>query len=355
MTFRNLLVIAIGYLAIGSSRVEADADVVNRKSGEKRAAGTITETSKTEITVKPSTGQPVTVPANDVASVDWGDGPIIMKLGKGDENNGKFEAALEKFAKASEDVKSGHDLVRADLSFLTARVTARIALTDPSRRDEAVAKLTGFLKANANNFRFYEAQLWLGQVYLARQEFEPARLAFETLGQSPWSDYQLSAKVNLGRVLMSQNKLEEAAQAFDEAIAAAGTTPADQARKYEAMVGKARSLIAQNRQAEALTALNEVVDKSASSGDTALQAEAYVMQGTCLQATNKTKEAVLAYLHVDVLFARESAYHAEALYHLARLWKVVQHPDRSLEAQAKLEGSYPNSEWTKKLGSAATE
>ncbi len=353
MSLRNPWAVTAAGLLLASSMADA-ADIINRKSGEKRAAGTITETTKTEVSVKPSTGAAVTVPANDISSVDWDDAPSPMKLGKGDENNGKLEAALEKFAKAADEVKSGNDLVKADLEFLTARVTARIALTDPSRRDEAVAKLTGFLKAHANNFRFYEAQLWLGQVYLARKDFEPARAAFDTLNQSPWSDYQLSAKVNLGRVLMSENKLDEAAQTFDGAISAASASPADQARKYEAMVGKARSLIAQNRQAEALTSLNDVVDK-APSEDTALQAEAYVLQGTCLQATSKTKEAVLAYLHVDVLFARESAYHAEALYHLARLWKTVQHPDRSLEAQAKLEGAYPNSEWTKKLGAAGTE
>ena len=39
------------------------------------------------------------------------------------------------------------------------------------------------------------------------------------------------------------------------------------------------------------------------------------------------------------IFASEAAYHAEALYNLTKLWKVAQQPDRSLEAQAKLEGT----------------
>jgi tetratricopeptide (TPR) repeat protein len=353
MKLRRALEIAVVGVALTSAAVQA-ADIVNRKSGEKRVAGTITGTTKTEVTVKPSTGDSVVVPANDIASVDWNDAPSIMKLGKGDENNGKFDAALDKFAKAAEELKSGSELVRTDLEFLVARVTARIALTDPSKQDEAAARLTAFLKSHANSFRFYEAQQWLGQVYLARGDHSAARAAFEVLSEAPWSDYRLLSKVNLGRVLMSSNQLEEAVKAFDEAIAAAGNSAADMSRKYEAMVAKARALVAQNRHAEALAPLNEVLDH-APPEETALKAEAYVLQGACLQATNKSKEAVLAYLHVDVLFARESAFHAEALYHLARLWKAVQYPDRALEAQAKLEGMYPNSEWAKKLGAGGAE
>jgi tetratricopeptide (TPR) repeat protein len=264
------------------------ADYVNRKSDEKRAGGTVTGATKTEITVKPSTGEPIVIPANDVASVDWDVAPSDMKLGKSDENNGRFDAALEKFNKAIEDARAGNELVKTDLDFLIARVTARAALTDPARQDEAVTKLTGFLKSNSDSFRFFEAQQWLGQVYLAKKDFAAARTAFEAMGQAPWSDVKLSAKVNLGRVLMGENKLEEANQAFDAAIAEAGTSAADQTRKYEAQVGKARNLISLNKQAEALTVLDEVVDK-ASPDDAALLAEAYVLQGACLQAANKTK------------------------------------------------------------------
>jgi tetratricopeptide (TPR) repeat protein len=343
----------LSFVLILSASLATAADFVNRKSGG-RAGGTVTGATRTDITVKPSTGEPVTVPANDVASVDWDVAPSEMKLGKGDESNGRFEAALQKFNKAMEDARAGNELVKTDLEFLIARVTARAALTDPAQQDEAVAKLAAFLKSHGDSFRFYEAQQWLGQVYLAQQDFPSARTAFEALGQAPWSDVKLGAQTNLGRVLMGENKLEEASQAFDAAIAAAGATEADQSRKYEAMVGKARSLVALGRQAEALTVLDEVVDKG-SPNDAPLMAEAFVLQGDCLQAASKAKEAVLAYLHVDVLFSRESAYHAEALYHLAKLWKTVQHPDRALEAQAKLEGSYPNSDWTKKLGAAPAE
>lgn len=352
MHVRSGLLTAVAASVLAISPAQA-VDYVKRKS-DKQVGGTITSASKTEVVVKPSTGEPITVTANEVASVDWDDAPRDMNLAKGDENNGRYRQALEKFAKASEEAKSGSELLRADLDFLIARVTARAALTDAERLGEATTKLTGFLKAHPDSFRFYEAQQWLGQIHLAKQDFAAARSTFESLSSAPWSDYQLLAKVNLGRVLMGENKLDEAAQAFDGAIAAAGPSSADQSRKYEAMVGKARSLISSNKQAEALVVLDEVVDKG-SPDDTALMAEAYVLQGNCLETANRMKEAVLAFLHVDVLFARESASHAEALFHLSKLWKSVQHPDRAADSQNKLEATYPNSEWTKKLGATAAE
>jgi len=64
---------------------------------------------------------------------------------------------------------------------------------------------------------------------------------------------------------------------------------------------------------------------------------------------------VLAYLHVDLLFQRETAYHAESLFHMAKLWKTVQSPERGDAAVDKLIASYPKSEWAKKLSGGTAE
>ncbi len=339
------------YLVASGTVAQAD-DVVYRKSSDKRVGGTVTQITRTELTVKPRSGEAVVIPVNDVASVDWDDAPAEFKLARSDENAGRFDSARQRLAKCLEDVKSGKAGLRTDVEYYLARAVARSALADASRRDDAAAKLSAFLKSNSDSFRFYDAQQLLGQVQLARKDYDQARMAFESLGQAPWHEFQLSSQILLGRVLMAENRLEEAVRTFDSAIEKAGAE--DSTGRYQAMLGKARGLIAQNHPSEALAILTEVLDK-APAEDSALQAEAYALQGNCLEALNKFKEAVLAYLHVDVLFSRESAYHAEALYHLAKLWKVVQHPDRAAESQAKLEGQYPESEWTKKLESSVSE
>jgi tetratricopeptide (TPR) repeat protein len=324
------------------------ADVIVRKTGQ-RVSGKITGTSKTELTIKPAVGAEVAVPANDVASVDWDDASGDLKLGLSDENGGRFEAALTRITKSKSDAPaSAPEALKIEFDFLIARVNARMALADPSKRDNAIKLLQAVQKSASSHFRYFEAVSYLGQVQLAAQDFAGARTSIDLLSQAPWSDVKLAAKIANGRVLMGENKPDEAARVFDEAIASAGDTAADKNRKYEAMLGKSRALVLQSKHEEALKDLDEVTT-NAPADDTPVQAEAYVLQGNALQSLGRNKEAVLSYLHVDILFPREAGFHAESLYHMAKLWKTVQSPERSLEAEAKLQGAYPNSEWTKKL------
>ncbi|HTN02246.1 MAG TPA: tetratricopeptide repeat protein [Planctomycetaceae bacterium] len=325
----------------------AQADTIQRKSGGRRLSGEVIAVSKTEITVKPQTGDAIVIPANDIASITWDDAPPDLSVAISDENGGRLESALARLAKSQEAAKAGSANIKTDIEFLIARVTARQALVDAAKRDEAIQKLTAFQKAASDSFRYYEAIGYLGQVQLAKGDYAAARAAFDILAQSPWKEFKLAATISTARILSAEGKPDEAVKLYDEVITTAGSDPAEQARKYEAMVGRARGLAAQSNFAEALTSLEEVTNKGPAD-DSALQAEAYVLEGACLQGLNRTKEAILAYLHVDVLFAKESAMHAESLYQLSRLWRLVQHDDRALDAQAKLVASYPNSEWAKK-------
>ncbi|HET6425542.1 MAG TPA: tetratricopeptide repeat protein [Planctomycetaceae bacterium] len=345
VSVRSLLFAGICSGLLVSSAFAVDS--VTKKSGG-RVGGKITGGSKTELTIKPPTGDAVNIPANDLQLVDFDDATADLKLGLADENAGRFDAALQRVTKSKTDTKGDNALLKGEFDFILARLHARIALADPAKRDEAITLLQGFQKSHSDHYRFYDSVTFLGQVQLAKQDYEAARKSFDVLSQAPWSEAKLAAKIASGRILTGENKLDEAVQNFDDAIKTAGSSAGDTARKYEAMLGKARALIAQSKHAEALTTLDEVT-LNASPEDTALQAEAYVLQGNALQSLNRAKEAVLAYLHVDILFPREAGYHAESLYHMTKLWKTVQLPERGLEAEAKLQSSYPNSEWTKKL------
>uniref|UniRef100_A0A7C4QQU5 Tetratricopeptide repeat protein n=1 Tax=Schlesneria paludicola TaxID=360056 RepID=A0A7C4QQU5_9PLAN len=348
MAWQGKVVGGLLWLAVvGLASAAWPADIVTRKSGG-RVAGKITGASKTELTIKPATGDAVAVPANDVAAVDWDEATADLKLGLADENGGRFESALQRITKSKNETSTTNEALKTEFDFLLARVQARQALADPAKRTAAIQQLQAFLKTASNHFRYYDALALIGQLQLANREFDAARSTYEQLAQAPWSDVKLAASIASGRILMGEGKLDEATSAFDAAIRAAGNSPADKARRYEAMLGKARALVQQSKHEEALQVLDEVIEQ-APADDSTLQAEAYVLQGHALQALGRNKDAVLAYLHVDILFPREAGYHAESLYHMTRLWKLVQSPERSLDAEAKLQSTYPNSEWTKKL------
>jgi len=168
--------------------------------------------------------------------------------------------------------------------------------------------------------------------------------------KAPWHDYQMAARIGKARLLLLQNKLSDAQAAFQVVIGEPAKNSSELARRYEAQIGKATCLQLQKQYAEAVKELNDVIQHAPAEAS-ALQAEAYLRQGDNLEAEGKTKEAVLAYLHVDLLFSREKPLHAEALFHLVRLWTAVGKPSRAADARARLTGTYPNSPWSKKLQS----
>ena len=324
------------------------ADTVTRKNDGKRFLGTIIDMTKTEFKVKKQFGEPDVIQANDVTSIEWDGASPEFRLGIADENGGKLESALQRFEKAQKDSKSPSAVLKAEFDYLIARANARIALTDPTRLASAITGLQAVQKANPQHFRYFESVSLLGQLQIAKGDFAGARTTFELLAKAPWNDVKLAAQVASGTILAGEKKFDEAIAAFAAAAAAAGDSPADQVRKYEAMLGQARALVVQTKHEDALKILELVTDKGPVE-ESALQAEAYVLQGDALQALGRMKEAALAYLHVDILFSRESAAHAAALFQLIKVWKLVTLPDRSAEAQAKLLQNYPNSSWAKLL------
>jgi hypothetical protein len=73
-----------------------------------------------------------------------------------------------------------------------------------------------------------------------------------------------------------------------------------------------------------------------------LHAKAYNALGYCQAKAGETKEALFAYLHVDILYNAIPDEHAKALASLVSLWAAVGKPDRAREAEALLEERYPN-------------
>lgn len=348
MTRRSLLFALAAVVTATQASSLLAVDTVTRKSDGKKLGGTITEMSRNEFKVKRAVGESEVIQANDVTSVDWDGATGDLRLGASDENGGKYDLAIQKYTKSKADTKSPSESLKAEFDYVIARATARLALTDPVRQGEAIQRLQAVQKSSPDHFRYYESVGLLGQVQLAKGDYDAARTTFALLAKAPWSDFKLAARIASGRILTAENKLDEAAKEFEAAAAGASDSAADQVRKYEAMLGQARALVMQSKHEDALKLLDVVTDKGPAE-ESALQAEAYVLQGDSLQALGRAKEAALAYLHVDILFSRESAYHAAALFNLVKVWKLVQLPDRSAEAEAKLIQNYPNSSWRKKL------
>ena len=78
-----------------------------------------------------------------------------------------------------------------------------------------------------------------------------------------------------------------------------------------------------------------------------LHARAYNTLGNAWKKAGRDKEALLAFLHVDVLYFAVPEAHAEALANLSELWTKMHKTRRAARARNILDERYKNSRWAK--------
>ncbi len=345
MSYKQLL--GTFALVAGLASGALASETINLKRG-KAIPGDVTGVSKLEVTVKNTKGDTTKVPANEIASIAWtGDTPETG-VARSDENGGRYQKAIDGYQKALQSGKSPNAFAKADLEFGIARSTAKLALADPTKIDDAIKKLDEFKKSQSDHYRFYEAINLLGQLYAAKGDSNKAKMAFDTLGKAPWKESQMAAKIALGRLLLKENDLDKAAAEYDAVVAMTPEGPVEESQRQEAVLGKARILITQKKYEDSLKLLDEVI-KNAPGDDSKVNAEAFMRKGDCLREMGDDQNALLEYLKVDTLFTSEKALHAEALYRLVPLWDKVGKKGRADEARDRLKNDYEQTEWAKQL------
>ena len=346
---RRATVLAAAIL-LATAHLASAEDQIIRRGVDAPQRGEITGYTSTEVTLKPPLNKPEEkISANEVVRVRWDGEPPELNLARSAEDTNRLEEALAEYEKIAAAPTTKDADLKADVRFLIARTLAKMALADPARIEQARTALESFRRVHANHFRDYEAVDYLGRLALAAEDYAAAEAAFAELAGAPWPETKAAATIAHSRVLLAKGDAEQALSAVNGVIESAGDDPLLAARRYEAMLQKSAILEKQQQTEEAAAVLDEVV-KLLPTDDARLQAEAYLRLGALRQAQGRQKEAVLAYLHVDVLFDTERASHAEALYHLSHLWQSVGHPDRAADASARLREAYPDSPWTAKLG-----
>ncbi|MFV0444950.1 MAG: tetratricopeptide repeat protein [Planctomycetaceae bacterium] len=340
----------LGGLWMSQAAVNA-ADVVVRR-GNQRDGGKITKVSKTEVALTKQVGGEMTIPVNEIDFIEWDGAPASMGLGRSSLAAGQLDAAQKQLEQAQKEAAAADNSgLKGDLEYLLGKVLAEKAMADGSQQAAAIEKLKAYTTGNRDHYRTFDGQLLLGDVAVAAGDYATAVSAFTSVGSAPWQDYKMAAQIGQGRVLLAQNNVDGAKREFDAVAAVAAETAGEKSRRLEGLLGQARCQQAQQQWQPAIDNLKKVIDESTPS-DSRLQAEAYILQGDCFTGSGANpKEAILAYLHVDVIpaLSKETDLHAEALYHLARLWKQIGQDERARDAADALRNLYAESSWAKKL------
>jgi tetratricopeptide (TPR) repeat protein len=308
-------------------------------------SGEVVSMTPTEVTVAKNGAEKENIAVNQIKSIIFDGEPTELTQARVNAANGGYVDALEKLNEIEVN-KIDRDFIEQEVQFLKAYCAAQLVLSGTGEIAEAGRDLNTFVRAHPENYHYLAAVEAMGDLLMAAEKFDAAQKQYAELAKTPWPEYKLRAAVAVGRTLQAQGKHPEAIQEFDTVLSAAGDTSVIKNEQLAASLGKAISMAETGKLDEAVSMIEKLI-QDADPEEKKLHARAYNALGSCYERANKTKDALLAYLHVDVLYNSEPEEHAEALAHLAPLWQAIGQEANAREARATLEQRYAGSRWAK--------
>ncbi len=338
-----ILIGSLGLLAGFGVRVVAQ-DRVYPKQGT-TASGKITNITPAEVTIAVR-GNEQKFAVDDLRKISFDNEPNGL-------DRTRELVALDQYDQALEEVKkisaAGIDnpLIVQDIEFYRWYCEGQLGLAGKGDKNAAIAGLYALAGKNRNTHHLYDLSEMLGELSLAIGQPDRATNFFSMLLKSPSAETKAKGVYRLGEVELAQDKPAEAKVRFQQLAAAPSNTPDMIRIKNFAEVGLALCENRLGNSQAALASLNAMVQRYDST-DQALFAKLNNARGACYTALNEPEKALLSYLQTDLLFFTEPEAHAEALYHLHRLWPTAGDPARAADAQARLVNQYASSPWASK-------
>ena len=339
MNQRRLVLAAAVWLALTPL---ASADAVIKIEGQ--TSGDVSATSATEVAVKMrGVTTPTKIPVNEIRSIRFTGEPARLNTARLAIEAGRNEDAVSGLeAISTDDIRRKE--IKEDIAFYIALAKSRIALAGADQQAvvEAGKLMRDFVNASPNSYHYFEACEVLGDLYVAVGQYPAAQGFYAQVAQAPWPDYQMRAAVALGRALLAEGKTEEARQSFEKALATEAGGESAARQRLAATLGRARCLAQAGQVDEAVKLIQGVIDE-ADAEQRQLLARAYNALGAAHRKAGRVQDALLAFLHVDILYFNSPKEHIEALENLVELWEEAQKPERAERETQILQERYNRS------------
>lgn len=323
-------------LLVFVSTVRADR-IFTVEGGSRAVTGTVLGISNEKVTVDVS-GERREIPANTIRSITFDDEPSQLASARGYVADSNMSAALEALSKVDRN-KLPKDGMKADYDYVETAAKAKQVMSGSGNVEDATKALNDFLKNNRNSYRYYEICELYGDFMVQQGKFDLAKRSYETLAKAPWPDYALKANVSLGMADVTENKIEDARKLFESVLASDDDSEQAKSLKSIAKIGLALCQAGEKKFDEAIKTLEEIA-RSSSSEDMQFQALLFNSLGSAYQQAGKANEAILAYLHTDIMFSSARSEHIKALQALSKLWRQVKRNERADAVDKQLKELY---------------
>ncbi|MHB8969027.1 MAG: tetratricopeptide repeat protein [Pirellulaceae bacterium] len=310
--------------------------------------GTITEITRIQITIDTNQGKKLFA-VNEVQKVTFQGEPRELRSARDGILRGQLENSRSELEKISTDGISRKEILQ-DIEFYKAYCDGRLALVGGGDKAAAVRALRSFTESpgNAQSFHYFAAVELLGDLAVALASFDNGIKYYSQLSEAPWPDAKMKGAVLEGNAMVSNQMYAEALAKFDGVLAAGVDDARAREQKLLATLGRAVCLAATDKPDEGIALVTAIVDENDSKEKPGLFAKAYNALGTCYLKAKKPQDALLAFLHVDLLFNQDPDAHAEALFYLSSLWRGANKSERALQARSLLDSRYSGSPWANK-------
>ncbi len=286
----------------------------------------------------------VEIPIGEIRKITFDGEPRGLDRAREFVLNEQFDQAIDELGRIdASELKS--DPVKVDFEFYTAFCEGKLSLAGKSDPRAAAGKLVGFSRKYPTSHHFYDTNDLIGQ--LAESLGQNAQRFYATLAASSSPSIKAKGAYRLGYFELGRGNVQPAQQAFQTAVSLGAGGEATQRYKRLSQVGLARCQIASGDAKGALEKLNRMVETN-NSKDLELFAYISNARGAANIELGKKKEALIRFLQTDLLFFEDQAMHAEALYHLSKLWREIGESTRGAEAKSKLDKLYGSSAWAQK-------
>ncbi len=290
-------------------------------------------------------GKEQSIPTNTIAALAFREEPVAMRQAREALNDGQFDQAAQALERI--DTKEiAREEIRQEVAYLGAYLKAREAIEGDGDLAAAAAAVLAFLKDNKTSYHFFPAIELIGDLEMQAGDFVKARKYYGSLSRAPWTEAKMKAFVLEGDALRAQGEtgFGEARVRYERVLGVTATSAEMKRQHALAKVGQAVCQAEAGQTGEAIATLEALV-MSEDASDVKLFARIYNALGDSHRLAGQPQAAVLDYLHVDLLFFRDSQVHAEALFRLEQLWRELGEPGRANEARALLQSRYGNSWW----------